>query len=267
MRDQFFLSRLWRRDSASARSIPETRGTGGVTQARKVVRRRNAYGQEAAQERDSTNSRTMSLAYGARTVVMTPRIDIDHSHIKFARRHSISEGITVCRAGHPPMPFPHGLQFLRHRGVREECASSTDEPWPSCRCLRQSFRQRSRSYRRNPARVVCFAQFVVDPVSSGTDPSQHRSARRGAAGDGPSDAQLRDAHAAIYDAVKRHRSTPAPYLIRVRNATRSASQQAAAAAAAHGVLVALYPALSAQIDAQFDQSMTDVPDGAGRKKG
>ena len=74
-------------------------------------------------------------------------------------------------------------------------------------------------------------------------------------------------HAAIYDAVNAIDRTHAPYLIRVRNAPRSASQQAAAAAAAHGVLVALYPALSAQIDAQFDQSMTDVPDGAGKKEG
>src|SRR2546425_12027930 len=74
-------------------------------------------------------------------------------------------------------------------------------------------------------------------------------------------------HAAIYDAVNAIDRTHAPYLIRVRNATRGASQQAAAAAAAHGVLVALYPALSAQIDAQFEQSLTEVPDGAGKEEG
>ena len=74
-------------------------------------------------------------------------------------------------------------------------------------------------------------------------------------------------HAAIYDAVNAIDRTHAPYLIRVRHAPRGASQQAAAAAAAHGVLVALYPALSAQIDAQFEQSLTEVPDGAGKEEG
>jgi len=74
-------------------------------------------------------------------------------------------------------------------------------------------------------------------------------------------------HAAIYDAVNAIDRTHAPYLIRLRSTPRGASQQAAAAAAAHGVLVALYPALSAQIDAQFDQSLTDVPEGPGKKEG
>ena len=73
-------------------------------------------------------------------------------------------------------------------------------------------------------------------------------------------------HAALYDAVNAIDRTHAPYLIRLRSAP-GASQQAAAAAAAHGVLVALYPALSAQIDAQFDQSLTDVPEGPGKKEG
>src|SRR5207245_9964550 len=74
-------------------------------------------------------------------------------------------------------------------------------------------------------------------------------------------------HAAIYDAVNAIDRTHVPYLIRLRSTPRGASQQAAAAAAAHGVLVALYPALSAQIDAQFDQSLTDVPEGPGKKEG
>ena len=74
-------------------------------------------------------------------------------------------------------------------------------------------------------------------------------------------------HAAIYDAVNAIDRTHAPYLIRLRNAPRAASQQAAATAAGHAVLVALYPALSAQLDAQFDQSLADLPDGAGKKEG
>src|SRR6266446_728644 len=74
-------------------------------------------------------------------------------------------------------------------------------------------------------------------------------------------------HAAIYDAVNAIDRTHAPYLIRLRNAPRGASQQAAAASAAHDVLVSLYPALSVQLDAQFDQSLTDLPDGEGKRQG
>ena len=74
-------------------------------------------------------------------------------------------------------------------------------------------------------------------------------------------------HAAIYDAVNAIGRTHAPYLIRLHGAPRRASQQAAAAAAAHGVLVSLYPASSAQLDAQFDQSLAGIPDGAEKTQG
>ncbi|HWE22685.1 MAG TPA: vanadium-dependent haloperoxidase, partial [Myxococcales bacterium] len=74
-------------------------------------------------------------------------------------------------------------------------------------------------------------------------------------------------HAAIYDAVNAIDRSHAPYLVRVNDAPRSASQQVAAAVAAHDVLVALYPAMSADLDAQLRQSLAEVPDGAGKKQG
>jgi len=74
-------------------------------------------------------------------------------------------------------------------------------------------------------------------------------------------------HAAIYDAVNAIDRSHVPYLVRLSDAPRTASQQAAAAAAAHGVLVALYPAMSAQLDMQLDQSLAEVPDGAGKNQG
>ncbi|HWY06925.1 MAG TPA: vanadium-dependent haloperoxidase [Candidatus Acidoferrales bacterium] len=74
-------------------------------------------------------------------------------------------------------------------------------------------------------------------------------------------------HAAIYDAVnaidKKHR----PYLVRLSGVPRDASQDAAAAAAAHEVLVALYPAFKATLDAQLQQSLAQIPDGNDKVEG
>jgi len=74
-------------------------------------------------------------------------------------------------------------------------------------------------------------------------------------------------HAAIYDAVNSIDGTHAPYLVRVADASRHASQEAAAAAAGHAVLVALYPSFSAQLDAQLQQSLAEVADGARKTEG
>jgi PAP2 superfamily len=74
-------------------------------------------------------------------------------------------------------------------------------------------------------------------------------------------------HAAIYDAVNAIDRTHAPYLVRVRGASRAASKQAAAASAAHDVLLALYPSFSAQIDALLAQSLALVPDREQKIKG
>jgi membrane-associated phospholipid phosphatase len=72
-------------------------------------------------------------------------------------------------------------------------------------------------------------------------------------------------HAAIYDAVNSIDRTHAPYLIRL--SSRAASQEAAAAAAAHEVLIALYPSFSAQLDAQLQGSLAQVPEGARKTEG
>ncbi len=74
-------------------------------------------------------------------------------------------------------------------------------------------------------------------------------------------------HAAIYDAVNAFDRTRTPYLVQVRRAPRATSQDAAAAAAAHDVLVALYPSLRARLDAQLQQSLAQVPDGAHKTAG
>jgi len=72
-------------------------------------------------------------------------------------------------------------------------------------------------------------------------------------------------HAAIYDAVNSIDRTHAPYLIHL--SSRAASQEAAAAAAAREVLIALYPSFNAQLDAQLQRSLAQVPDGARKTEG
>ncbi len=74
-------------------------------------------------------------------------------------------------------------------------------------------------------------------------------------------------HAAIYDAVNAIDRTHRPYLVRLSSVPRDASQEAAAAAAAHEVLVALYPAFKATLDAQLQQSLAQIPDGNDRVEG
>ena len=74
-------------------------------------------------------------------------------------------------------------------------------------------------------------------------------------------------HAAIYDAVDAIEGTHAPYAVVLPGVSRDASQDAAAAAAAHDVLVALYPAFQATLDARLQESLADVPDGPARDEG
>jgi len=74
-------------------------------------------------------------------------------------------------------------------------------------------------------------------------------------------------HAAIYDAVNAIDGKHWPYLVRLSSVPRDASQEAAAAAAAHEVLLALYPAFKATLDAQFQQSLAQIPDGNGKAEG
>ena len=71
-------------------------------------------------------------------------------------------------------------------------------------------------------------------------------------------------HAAMYDAVNAIDQTHQPYAVSFSGVSRRASQPAAAAAAAHDVLVALYPGLTGMLDAEFQQSLTLVPEGVGK---
>jgi hypothetical protein len=74
-------------------------------------------------------------------------------------------------------------------------------------------------------------------------------------------------HAAIYDAVNAIDKTHEPYLVSLRDVSRSASQDAAASSAAHEVLVALYPSFQATLDNQLKQSLALVPDGPDKTEG
>jgi hypothetical protein len=74
-------------------------------------------------------------------------------------------------------------------------------------------------------------------------------------------------HAAIYDAVNAIDQTHQPYAIQFSEVSRQASQPAAADAAAHDVLIALYPGLTSTLDAEYQQSLTRVPDGVGKTEG
>jgi len=74
-------------------------------------------------------------------------------------------------------------------------------------------------------------------------------------------------HAAIYDAVNAIDRRHEPYLVSLEHVSRSASQDAATAAAAHEVLVQLYPAFQTMLDAQLQQSLAEIPDGARKEDG
>ena len=74
-------------------------------------------------------------------------------------------------------------------------------------------------------------------------------------------------HAAIYDAVNAIDRRHKPYLVELAETSLPGSQDAAAAAAAHEVLVHLYPAFQATLDAQLQQSLSQIPDGADKAEG
>jgi PAP2 superfamily len=74
-------------------------------------------------------------------------------------------------------------------------------------------------------------------------------------------------HAAIYDAVNSIDRTHRRYVVRLSDASPSASQDAAASAAAHEVLVALYPALQSELATKFQLSLAQIPDGEAKAEG
>ena len=73
-------------------------------------------------------------------------------------------------------------------------------------------------------------------------------------------------HSAIYDAVNAIDRTHNPYVVGL-NRVPPASQESAAAAAAHEVLLQLYPAFQPTLDAQLQQELAQIPDGAGKTDG
>src|SRR6266446_450488 len=74
-------------------------------------------------------------------------------------------------------------------------------------------------------------------------------------------------HAAIYDAVNAIDQRHKPYLVTLPDVPPDASQEAAAAAAAHEVLVALYPAFKASLDAALQESLGQIADSKGKTQG
>jgi membrane-associated phospholipid phosphatase len=74
-------------------------------------------------------------------------------------------------------------------------------------------------------------------------------------------------HAAMYDAVNAIDRTHKPFLVRLTGVSRFASEDAAADAAAHAILVALYPNFQTTLDAQLQQLLAQIPDGADKAEG
>src|ERR1700730_2464600 len=74
-------------------------------------------------------------------------------------------------------------------------------------------------------------------------------------------------HAAIYDAVNAIDRNHKPYLVRLTGVSRFASQEAAADTAAHAILVTLYPNFQTTLDAQLQQLLSQIPDGADKAEG
>jgi len=74
-------------------------------------------------------------------------------------------------------------------------------------------------------------------------------------------------HASVYDAINNIDGTFSPYLVPLADVPRHASQPAAANQAAHDVLVALYPAFQATLDAELQQDLAQIPDGQNKADG
>ena len=72
--------------------------------------------------------------------------------------------------------------------------------------------------------------------------------------------------AAVFDAVSSITRQYESYAVRV-SVDRGASSEAAASAAAHHVLVALYPAQTAALDAAYDSSLARIPAGRAKDNG
>lgn len=93
----------------------------------------------------------------------------------------------------------------------------------------------------------------------------NRTALRAAANAGhPSPVQILDlaiVHAAVYDAVNSIDGRHQPYAVQVPEASPDASQEAAAATAAYQALRDLFPEQQESLEAAYQASLADVPDG------
>src|SRR6476660_2291272 len=74
-------------------------------------------------------------------------------------------------------------------------------------------------------------------------------------------------HATVYDAVNNIDGIFSPYLVRLPDVSRRASRPAAADQAAHDVLVALYPAFQATLDAELQKDLAQIADGENKSDG
>lgn len=74
-------------------------------------------------------------------------------------------------------------------------------------------------------------------------------------------------HAAIYDAINNIEPKFSPYLVRLSSVPRSASEIAAVDQTAHDVLVFLYPAFQASLDAELQQDLVQLPDDERKAQG
>ena len=74
-------------------------------------------------------------------------------------------------------------------------------------------------------------------------------------------------HVAVYDAVNAIDGYPFQSYGVTPNVVSPASPEAATAAAAHDVLVALFPAQQADLDAKYSSSLATVPDGNAKSNG
>ncbi|MEU4243371.1 vanadium-dependent haloperoxidase [Actinoplanes sp. NPDC026619] len=74
-------------------------------------------------------------------------------------------------------------------------------------------------------------------------------------------------HGAVYDAVNAIAGTPYQPYLRAPRAHRGASADAAVATAAYRVLLSLFPAQSAALDAMYADSLAAIPDGRAERGG
>src|SRR6266404_9953117 len=91
----------------------------------------------------------------------------------------------------------------------------------------------------------------------------------GVAGQRPERGLIRLAmvHVAVYDAVIAIDGYPFQSYGVTPNVVSPASREAATAAAAHDVLVALFPAQQADLDAKYSASLATIPDGPANANG